>query len=115
VKLYAHAYGRGPTKARAYIQNDYALVLLEEIMTPAERTLVEAGETERVVSTRLAFQEAVRAQFNDIAERATGRRVRAFFSQVHVATDMAQELFLFEPNGEEPVPPVEDPQAKNRR
>lgn len=115
VKLYARAYGRGPTRARTYMQNDYALVMLEEIMTPAEHTLIEAGEEERVADTRLAFQEAVREQFNEIAERITGRKVKAFFSQVHLATDMAQELFVFEPAEEADGGHQNNSEPKNRR
>lgn len=115
VKLYARAYGRGPTKARTYMQNDFAVVLLEEIMTPAEHTLIDAGEEERVADTRLAFQEAVREQFNEIAERITGRKVKAFFSQVHLATDMAAEMFVFEPVAEPDPGSQNDSEPKNRR
>ena len=97
VQLHARMYGRGPVKARSYMQRDYALCVLEEIFTTAEQTLIDAGSADHVRETRNKFQEAVREQFVAIAEEATGRRVRACISQVDVGTGMAIELFVFEP------------------
>jgi uncharacterized protein YbcI len=95
VQLHARLYGRGPTRAKTYITGDYALSVLEEIFTPAERTLIAAGKGEHVQTTRMAFQEAVQADFVSIVEETTGREVRALVSQVHLETGVAIELFLF--------------------
>jgi len=97
VQLHARLYGRGPTRAKTYITGDYALSVLEEIFTPAERTLISAGKGEHVQTTRMAFQEAVQGDFVEIVEEITGRSVRALISQVHLETGAAIELFLFEP------------------
>jgi hypothetical protein len=43
------------------------------------------------------FQDWMRPRFVAIVEEATGRQVRAFFSQVTRDPDMAVELFFFEP------------------
>jgi hypothetical protein len=40
----------------------------------------------------------MRPRFVEIVENATGRKVRAFFSQVTHDPDMAVELFFFEPH-----------------
>ena len=96
VQLHARMYGRGPTKARSYLQRDYALCVLQEVFTQAERTLVEAGSGEHVRDTRLKFGDALREEFVAIAERVTGRTVRVFVSQVDPDADVAAELFLFE-------------------
>jgi uncharacterized protein YbcI len=107
VQLHARLYGRGPTRAKTYITSDYALSVLEEIFTPAERTLIAAGKGEHVQTTRMAFQEAVQAEFVAIVEEVTGREVRALISQIHLGTGSAIELFLFEPEPRaEPGPPV---------
>jgi uncharacterized protein YbcI len=98
VQLHARLYGRGPTRAKTYVNGDYALSILEEIFTPAERTLVAAGKGEHVQTTRMAFQEAVQSEFVDIVEQTTGRKVRALISQVHLETGSAIELFLFAPH-----------------
>ena len=95
VQLHARLYGRGPTKARSYLQNDYAICILEEIFTTAERTLIGAGAGEHVRETRKRFQEAVRKDFLDVVERVTGRRVKVFLSQVDVDANLALEFFLF--------------------
>jgi uncharacterized protein YbcI len=99
VQLHARLYGRGPVKARSYLQRDYALCVLEEIFTTAERTLIATGSGSHVRDTRLRFQDAVQDEFVEIAERVTGRKVRVMQSQVDIPTGIAIELFLFE-NGE---------------
>jgi uncharacterized protein YbcI len=101
VQLHARLYGRGPTRAKTYVNSDYVLSVLEDIFTAAERTLIAAGKGEHVFTTRRAFQEAVREEFRDIVEAATGRSIRAFMSQVHLETQVAIELFLLEPLGGE--------------
>lgn len=96
VQLHARLYGRGPTKARSYMHRDYALCILEEIFTTAEKTLIASGSAVHVQETRFKFQEAVREEFTEVVERVTGRKVRVFLSQVDTNTDLASELFLFE-------------------
>lgn len=95
VQLHARLYGRGPTKARSYLQGDYAACVLEEIFTTAERTLIEAGSGDHVGETRKKFQDAVKDEFIDVVERITGRTVRVFLSQVDVEANLALEFFIF--------------------
>lgn len=95
VQLHARLYGRGPTKARSYMQGDYAVCILEEIFTTAERTLIGAGAGDHVSETRKKFQEAVKKEFIDVVERITGRPVRVFLSQVDVEANLALEFFIF--------------------
>ena len=106
VQLHARLYGRGPTRAKTYITGDYALSVLDDIFTPAERTLIAAGKGEHVQATRMAFQEAVQAEFVAIVEETTGRGVRALISQVHLETGLAIELFLFAPQGQATAGPT---------
>jgi uncharacterized protein YbcI len=97
VQLHANMYGRGPTKAKTFVHEDYILCVLEDVFTPAERTLVDAGREDQVETTRHAFQLVVADQFIDIVERAGGRPVRAFMSAVHVDPEVSAELFMLEP------------------
>jgi uncharacterized protein YbcI len=76
-------------------------VFLEDIYTPAERTLIDAGDYEQVKATRQSFQMAMRRTFSEAVEEITGRKVIAFMSQVHLDPDMAAEIFVLSPNGEE--------------
>ena len=89
-------FGRGPTKARSYLQRDFALCVLQDVFTQAERTLIDTGSAEHVRDTRVKFQDALRDEFISIAERVTGRTVRVFISQVDPDTDVAAELFIFD-------------------
>jgi uncharacterized protein YbcI len=100
VRLHAQLYGRGPTKAKTYLDEDYALCVLQEIFTPGEKTLIETGYENQVEATRHAFQDAVEKQFVEAVESSTGRVVKAFFSQIHIGSDSAAELFLFERQAE---------------
>jgi uncharacterized protein YbcI len=97
VQLHAQFYGRGPTKAKTYLWDDYALCVLEDVLTTAERTLVRSGRSSHVRSTRLSFQDVMRDDFISAVEKATSRKVRAFMSAIHVEPEIATELFLFEP------------------
>jgi uncharacterized protein YbcI len=100
VQLHANLFGRGPTKAKTYIHDDYLLCVLEDVFTPAERTLVGAGNAEQVRSTRRAFQSAVSEQVIEIVERACGRKVRGILSTVSVEPELSAELFMFETDAE---------------
>jgi uncharacterized protein YbcI len=102
VQLHARLYGRGPTKARSYLHGDYAVCILEEVFTTAERTLIVAGSGDHVSDTRKKFQDAVKDEFIGVVERVTGRKVRVFLSQVDVEANLALEFFIFgepEPTG----------------
>jgi uncharacterized protein YbcI len=106
VQLHAQLFGRGPTRAKTHLVEDYALCILEDVFTAAERTLIRAGNSEQVKATRAAFQDAVEKDFIAIAEAATGRTVRALVSQIHIESEVAVELFLFEPLTEMEAPPI---------
>ena len=94
VQLHARLYGRGPTKARTFVEEEYVLCVLEEVFTVAERTLIRAGNSGHVITTRMAVQDAMQDEFVALVEEATQRSVRALISQVHIGTALAVELFL---------------------
>jgi uncharacterized protein YbcI len=100
-RLHRDRYGRGATTTRTIFQGNRIIVFLEDIYTLAERTLIDAGDWEQVKVTRQAFQVAMRLPFSDAVEEITGRKVVAFMSQVHRDPDMAAEVFVLSPDGEE--------------
>jgi uncharacterized protein YbcI len=89
---------------RTVLQRNYAIAFLEDIYTPVERTLIEAGEQEAVKHTRQVFQVAMRERFSEAVEAITGRKVVAFMSQVHFDPDLAAEIFVLEPVGADAEP-----------
>ena len=100
-RLHRERYGRGATTTRVVYQRNFLTVYLEDIYTPAERTLIEAGRQEAVKATRQEFQMAMRVPFTTAVEEATGRKVIAFMSQVHFDPDIAAEIFVLEPAASE--------------
>jgi uncharacterized protein YbcI len=103
-RLHRDHYGRGPTHARTLIQRNYVVTFLDDIYTPAERTLIKAGEQDAVKETRLAFQRAMKSDFVAVVEEVTGRKVIAFLSQVHFDPDISQETFVLEPETADRAP-----------
>jgi len=99
-RLHRDRYGRGATTTRTVFQGNRIIAFLEDIYTPAERTLIDAGDWEQVKVTRQSFQMAMRGPFTEAVEEITGRKVIAFMSQVHCDPDMAAEIFVLSPNGE---------------
>ena len=97
VRLYKEQFGRGPTRARTnFAGPDIVIATLENSLTPAERSLVEMGEVQRMRDVRLFFQHASEEKFRTAVERITGRKVRAFVSGLDAVQDVATEIFYLE-------------------
>ena len=97
VQLYKKHFGKGPTKARTYFQDDVVTCVLREGFTRAEQTLIEAGRPEAALEHRRQMQEAIRDEFVGAVERITGRKVEAFFSDSQYHPDIEVEVFVLEP------------------
>ena len=90
-------YGRGPMKAKTYALDDIIVVVMRGSgFTPLEQTMMESGQSERVVSMRHDFQHMVTTRFTDTIEELTGRKVLAFLSQAHVEPDVTVEIFFID-------------------
>jgi uncharacterized protein YbcI len=98
VRLYKRLFGRGPTHARTHFASpDMVVCTLEGSFTPAERSLAELGEHQRLREMRLFFQHAREDDFRETVERLTGRRVRGFLSGTDTVADISCEVFYLEP------------------
>src|SRR5690348_15034379 len=75
VQTMAQLYGRGPTKAKTYFNDNYVFCVLEGGLTPNEERLVAAGEGRLVREYRLRFQEVVEEELTGVVADATGRKV----------------------------------------
>jgi uncharacterized protein YbcI len=93
VRVHEESYGIGASSVEAQVLNKTVLVVLDVLLTPAEETLIAAGEHEAVQENREAFQRAIAPTFKAIVERATGRRVWAFSSQMSVDPVFSVEVF----------------------
>jgi uncharacterized protein YbcI len=106
VGLHRDHYGRGATRTRTVMGSDYVIVFLEDVYTPVEKTLIEAGRFDAVKETRSAFQDTMREKFSAAVEELVGRRVIGFLSQVHVDPDLSVETFVLEPHHDGGEPPA---------
>ena len=97
VRLHAEHYGKGATQAKTYVWDNLVVTVLRDVLTPAERTLVDVGRVDTVREVRTVFQFTMEATFRAAVERLTGRRVASFMSQVDPANGLGIEVFVLEP------------------
>jgi uncharacterized protein YbcI len=97
VQLHSRYYGKGPTKAKTHQVNDTVVAILKGGFTRVERTLIDTGQIESVYQMRRSFQQAMEDEFRRVVEDATGRKVIAYMSSIHIDPDLAVELFVLEP------------------
>ena len=97
VRLHKEQFGRGPTHARSHFAGPDTLVCtLENTLLPAERTMVEMGEQQRVRESRMFLQVASQATFVEAVEQLVSRKVRAFASAIDPDQGVVWEVFSFE-------------------
>jgi uncharacterized protein YbcI len=97
VALFKEATGRGPGRARTYIEEGLVVTVLHDTMTKAERTLKEEQHADQVRSMRRVFQGTFRDEAIEVVERLTGHKVLAFLSDHAVDPDYAVEAFVLDP------------------
>lgn len=100
VQIHAEAYGKGATQAKTYVCDDVLVTVLRDVLTVAERTLVDVNRADTVRELRSTFHYSLASAFRAAVERLTGRRVLSFMSQVDPAGGMGVEVFVLEPLGD---------------
>lgn len=98
VALHKAHYGRGPTKAKTYHNDDLIVVLMRGGFTKAEETLREGGRGDLVIQHRADLQEVMIDRFKQVVEEETGHKVAAQMSNSHQQPDLICEIFVLEPN-----------------
>jgi uncharacterized protein YbcI len=99
VAVYKEYLGRGPTTARTTIADDHVVTVLEDCLTKAERSLVDAGDEETVRTIRRKFQLSMAEDITKHVEEVTGRRGRAMLSDHNVREDVAVEMVVLDGEG----------------
>jgi uncharacterized protein YbcI len=98
VALLKEFYGRGPTRAKSYYEDDLVVCVLRGGFSRVEQTLLDGGRGEAVIEQRIAFQELMRGRFEAVIEDATGRPVVGFMSGNQQDPDMMCEVFMLAPS-----------------
>jgi uncharacterized protein YbcI len=89
-------YGKGPTKAKTFINDEYIFVVMEGGLTRNEQTLLDAGQHDVVRSYRLRFQEAMTATTVGAIEEIMHRKVLTYHSQILFDPERAIEIFVLD-------------------
>ncbi len=98
VRVHEESYGVGAEKVVTHVIDDLVVVVLDVIITEAERTLLGAGKVDAVRKTREDFQDVIGPTFIAVVERATGRRVDSWISRMSVDPLYSVELFRLAPS-----------------
>ena len=97
VALLKDFYGRGPTRAKSYYEDDLVVCVLRGGFTRVEQTLLDGGRGQAVIQQRMEFQEVMRDRFARVIEDATGRKVIGFMSGNQQDPDLMCEVFILAP------------------
>jgi len=89
-------YGRGPNKAKTFINENYVFCVLDGGLTQNERTLLDAGEHRLVRQFRLRFQEVMKGPTTEAVARITGREVLTYHSQILFEPTVTVEMFILD-------------------
>jgi uncharacterized protein YbcI len=96
VQIHRSHVGRGPTRAHAFYRHDVVVVVLEDVLTPAERTLVEHGRRDTAMAARRALEQTMREELTAAVERITGARVRALMQDTQARPDISSLVFVLD-------------------
>ena len=112
MRLLSEYTGRGPTKARTHFSDNLITVVVQDLLTKGERSLIRDGKADLVLETRRAYQLTMREDFTAGIEEITGRQVIAFLSANHIDPDIAIESFMLAPQDDghprhAPTPPTD--------
>jgi len=97
VGLHKEYYGKGPERAKTYLNDDYVFVVMEGGLTQSEQTLVEAGKEELVRSYRLEFQATMAPTALSAFSEILGRKVLDYHSQIVFHPPRIFEILVLEP------------------
>jgi uncharacterized protein YbcI len=96
VGLKKEFYGKGPTKAKTFLNDNYVFCVMEGGLTRNEETLIGRGHEDLVRSYRLRFQEAMERPTVQAVERITDRKVIGYHSQIVFNPERAFEIFVLD-------------------
>jgi uncharacterized protein YbcI len=104
VALHREHFGRGPGAAKTHISDNLVVCVLTDVFTPLEKTLIDAGQEERVRETRAIHRAATENVYKLRMEDVLGRAVEAHMSSIHVDPDVAVDIFVLANEGDPIVP-----------
>ena len=89
--------GKGPTKVKAYSTHDHIAVVVQDMLTTLEKTLVQDGHEQLVSEARQVLIGRVANECRATIEQTTGRRVVGWQTEVNPSADSAFTLIQLQP------------------
>src|SRR3954451_17986183 len=89
-------YGKGPVKAKTYINDNYVFTVLEGGLTRNEEMMISAGQHQLVRDYRLRFPEEVSDTIKSAIDVLTDRKVLAYSSLIVFESDRAFEILVLD-------------------
>jgi uncharacterized protein YbcI len=101
VRTMKDLYGRGPTRAKTYFNDEYVFCVMSGGLTRDEETMIRGGEHEVVRDYRLRFQSVIAPELIRRVQDVLGRKVISYHSQILFDPNRLIEMFVLDP-GEDP-------------
>ena len=89
-------FGKGPEQAKSYMLDDLLIVVMRGGLTTAEQTMLRFGRQNMVRQFRQLFENEMTELLTGLVEKATGRTVVNYQSQVMFDPDVIVEMFVFD-------------------
>jgi uncharacterized protein YbcI len=96
VRIYRDVVGRGPTKAQAFFRHDVVVIVMNEVLTPTERTLIANDAAESVLAMRRACRRIMQPDLEAAVEGLTGHKVEASLGDTNVENDTEVLVFTLD-------------------
>ena len=96
VRAKATYYGKGPTKAKSYLNDEYLFCVMEDGLTANEQTLLRVGEHDFVRSYRLKWQEIMAPVLMAEISEIMGSTILSYHSQILFDPTRLVEMFVLD-------------------
>jgi uncharacterized protein YbcI len=94
VRIHREQVGRGAARVQATARPEAVVVLLQDVLTKAEQSLVAVGEQDAVVELRRRCYAVMEFELVAEVERLTGSAVTACLNDAHVEPDVSVLVFV---------------------
>jgi uncharacterized protein YbcI len=95
-RIQAEHLDLGPASATAFHHGNIVVVVMDGVLTNAEKLLAQNGSRADVAEVRHLFQQEMETDFRASVEQLTGQKVIAFLSANNLEPDVAAEIFILD-------------------
>lgn len=96
VRIHRDRVGRGPTKAHAFFHGSIVVVVLEDMLVNAERTLLASGHENSVIRLRQELLRTMQPDLIAAVERLTDRHVTALIGSTSPKSSIGAQIFVLD-------------------